>query len=187
MNANVMILLAGCQDHRNRHFITQQNIRLSSWPEHTGEMDCGMDSRSSHWKKWKVLCIDNKLIVFYLHERFDETATVPRILVKVEPIETGQRDERHLRNIMQWMSVNLCIFCLTWDTCVIMLVSRESHSSWVRPEQGRLLSGFGIYIRQKQSCDKAVFCRVWNKQARGGTQCVSVTTALFMGLEYCVP
>ena len=40
-------------------------------------------------------------MMFYLHERFDETATVPRILVKVEPIETGQRDERHLRNIMQ--------------------------------------------------------------------------------------
>ena len=32
--------------HCNRHFITQ-NIRTI--PEHTGEMDWGMDSRSSHW------------------------------------------------------------------------------------------------------------------------------------------
>ena len=32
----------------------------------------------------------------YLHKWFDETGAVPGILVEVEAIETGQRNERHL-------------------------------------------------------------------------------------------
>ena len=70
---------------------------------------------------------------------------------------------------------------------MIILESRESHSSWVRPEQGRLLSGLSIYMSDK---NKVVIkqCFVEFEINRpGGTQCVSVTTALFMGLEHCVP
>ena len=32
----------------------------------------------------------------YLYEWFDETGAVPGILMKIEPIETGQRNEGHL-------------------------------------------------------------------------------------------
>lgn len=168
MNANVMILLAGriiVTDISSHNRISDYHHPDLSTP---GRWTVGW-TRAPATRKCHVTLFN---VVIYLHERFDETGTVPRILVKVEPIETGQRDERHLSNMVQWMSVNLCLLCLTWDTCVIMLASRESHSSWVRPEQGRLRSGLGIYIiRHKQSCDKAVFCRVWNKQAGGNTVC----------------
>ena len=78
-----------------------------------------------------MLCFDTKLLIMllcYLHKRFDETATVPGILVEVEPVKTGQGNEGHLRDHTMLQNVCLC-FLLTWDTELIWLLSRESHSS----------------------------------------------------------
>ena len=60
-----------------------------------------------------MLCFDTKLLIMllcYLHKRFDETATVPGILVEVEPVKTGQGNEGHLRDHTMLQS-SVCVFC----------------------------------------------------------------------------
>ena len=56
---------------------------------------------------------------------------------------------------------------------MIILESRESHSSWVRPEQGRLLSGLSIYMSDKNKVViKQCFVEFEINRPGGNTVCV---------------